>query len=194
MNSLTASRKCLSCLNKKSLDDFLPTTGGRSRTCLSCLEHRLGFDQTQYKRCCTCGEIKRKLNFYPRSRGGLDSECKPCKISRTSVWRRNLPPKRRWKHNLSRWHLSEEDYNQMLSTQNGACAVCLIVPPNGRLYIDHDHNCCPGNNSCGKCIRGLLCCRCNAGEGFVRDQEWLCRMTEYITQKSSHGGGGQGRR
>ena len=29
--------------------------------------------------------------------------------------------------------------------------------------IDHDHRCCPGSESCGKCIRGILCSSCNTG-------------------------------
>lgn len=39
------------------------------------------------------------------------------------------------------------------------------------MAIDHDHSCCPGEITCGECIRGILCRRCNSGLGLFRD-DW----------------------
>ena len=37
----------------------------------------------------------------------------------------------------------------------------------GTLHIDHDHFCCPGRKSCGKCVRGALCKTHNVALGFI---------------------------
>ncbi len=55
-------------------------------------------------------------------------------------------------------------------TYRGLCGLCgePEIVGSRRLAIDHDHTCCPGKKSCGKCIRGLICSRCNLGLGHFR--------------------------
>lgn len=64
--------------------------------------------------------------------------------------------------------LSIEQYNELLAEQGGRCAICGVVPDRP-FAIDHDHKCCPGVHSCGKCVRGLLCNNCNTGIGMMAD-------------------------
>ena len=67
--------------------------------------------------------------------------------------------------------LTKDSYEQLLKDQDYRCAICHteIVYLSRHLAVDHDHNCCPGMRSCGKCIRGLLCVACNAGLGQLKD-------------------------
>lgn len=57
---------------------------------------------------------------------------------------------------------TQEQYDELLEAQGGVCASCFRPPSEKRrLAWDHDHFCCPGENTCGDCIRGLLCTNCN---------------------------------
>ena len=69
------------------------------------------------------------------------------------------------------------------------CGVDLVTPVVNRsgkyqalLAVDHDHGCCPGERSCGKCVRGLVCRDCNAMLGLARDNaDSLRRAASYLT-------------
>ncbi len=69
--------------------------------------------------------------------------------------------------------ITEEQFNQMPETQGYACAMCGKPFEDGRrIFADHDHTCCPKQvnaraKTCGKCIRGLLCFRCNTALGYI---------------------------
>jgi hypothetical protein len=99
-------------------------------------------------KCSRCGTLKRVSEFTPRSNRprGYISMCKPCSAARNLKWY---------------YGLSIEDYERMFNKQNRACAICQRKPGKKNLSVDHDHSCCPGRKSCGKCIRGLLCMSCN---------------------------------
>jgi hypothetical protein len=90
--------------------------------------------------------------------------------------------------NLRNHHLSQQGFDDLLVKQEGLCPVCkkpLLVTYGSRsgetVSIDHDHLCCPGTFSCGKCIRGLLHLKCNAALGGFQDDPTICRnAAEYL--------------
>lgn len=94
---------------------------------------------------------------------------------RKNVVRRvDVNPARRqvnFRQNLQRHGLTVAQYEAMFAAQDGRCVICGDPPdPNGiksasRLHVDHDHT--TGRN------RDLLCCRCNQGIGYFKDDPAL---------------------
>ena len=68
-----------------------------------------------------------------------------------------------------RYGMTIEQYEELLSSQEGHCAFCLAVQGTHkrRLTVDHDHKCCLQEKACGKCNRGILCANCNRMLGFL---------------------------
>jgi recombination endonuclease VII len=96
---------------------------------------------------------------------------------RVLVHGRSVNPvvKARWRqaYKLQRYGLTQRQFDQMLESQEYACAMGGEPFEEDQLiYIDHDHACCPVSpraqaRCCGECVRGLLCFRCNTALGYV---------------------------
>lgn len=91
--------------------------------------------------------------------------------------------KRRRKDNLSAMGMTPENYDALRESQGNACGLCR-GPLGEKPHLDHDHSCCPKNRACSKCLRGLLCNRCNTGLGKFRDDPaLLLRAVEYLQRR-----------
>lgn len=138
--------------------------------------------KTAGKPCMDCGVERRHV----QPSGRALARCLPCNNSRCNERRRSDPDRhnrrlRDWRSRNEaqvtsrkrawRYGLEEGEEGEMLAAQGGVCAGCGKTPEeNGRrLAIDHDHRCCPGDRSCGECVRGLLCGSCNRVLGYAQD-------------------------
>jgi hypothetical protein len=134
----------------------------RSRAALS--EHQ-GPDGEGRNYCVAC---HRYAHFTPSAIKRGDTVCQLCH----DLWT---------KHRLTR-----QRYEEMSAEQGHVCAVCKTTDflMKGRLSVDHDHDCCPKDKSCGNCTRGLLCNRCNTFIGRGKDKlavaagEYIKRHTQ----------------
>lgn len=115
---------------------------------------------------------------------------------RASVTPRKTTPESQRNSTLkSRYGITLEEYNRRVEEQGGVCALCgeeYIEAEPGKvprgLHVDHDHSCCPGRRSCGECIRGLLCAKCNHLLGNARDStDVLLKAIEYLESASRRG-------
>lgn len=74
------------------------------------------------------------------------------------------------------YKITPERFAALVERQSGKC-VCgkTFGTEKGMLpCIDHDHVCCPSKKrSCGRCVRGLLCNRCNTVLGLLEKEPHL---------------------
>ena len=78
----------------------------------------------------------------------------------------------RWKRIEKEYGITRFDWEQLMSNQNGACAICTVelrMP-----HTDHDHK-------TGR-VRGLLCQKCNQAIGLMMESpENLMRAARYLS-------------
>lgn len=77
------------------------------------------------------------------------------------------------------------DYDQFLDMAKDGCNICGEFTER-HLQVDHDHNCCVGQITCGECVRGILCNRCNQtvakyeSEKIRADHPLFDKVREYV--------------
>ena len=143
-----------------------------------------------------CADMPRKTfvgkpcRFGHRVRYKLRHQCVACTIAYAAKWARQNPEKRREQgqaqHRKARYGVSRETFRRMLVSSAGVCAICRQLCVSGHaLSIDHNHQCCSGEKSCGQCLRGLLCKACNRLLGDSRERiEVLQAAIRYLRQWS----------
>lgn len=90
-------------------------------------------------------------------------------------------------HLKNTFNMTLEGFSKLFAKQHKCCAGCGSKHHRGNGWnIDHDHACCPGKKSCGKCIRGILCAQCNKALGMLRDNvKTLLRLARYLDAERS---------
>jgi Recombination endonuclease VII len=129
-------------------------------------------------------EIRKKQ----REKFQKDPSANEKKNAMTRAWRERMTAEGKMgeikrRYSLVKYYLTPAKYDAMLVEQNGVCAICKLPDPmeGKRLAVDHDHSCCPGRKSCGECVRGLLCSRCNHMLGHSKEsEELLQRAIDYL--------------
>lgn len=138
-------------------------------------------------RCEPCTKTHKALLQREANKRWYQTKSKEEHALRRQEWRTRNPEvekaqQRRWIENnpekvrargrarIIRDHgLTVEQFEELTEKQSGLCAICGEPPTREFLDIDHDHGCCPTAFSCGYCVRGLLCQKCNGALGLFRD-------------------------
>lgn len=144
------------------------------KTCTGC-NQELPLDAF-YQKSPESREGQRFTSDYGRAMG----PCKECRKERSRLNKEKPERKRQIRSwNLKRnYGMSLEEYEDLLASQGGVCAICSNPPKrddarNQYLHVDHCHQ-------SGK-IRGLLCTACNVGIGNLQDCPALLRKgAEYL--------------
>ena len=185
-------RGCTKCGTEKDIDEFYPRKAGRlgrQSACKVCVKADAaaryaaryaasapGGTAVKERTCSRCRVVKSTREF---SRNHWT--CRGCQAELARQRRAADPLLTVRAHLRFMFRMTLEQYESMLEAQGGGCAVCTAPPRRNRLHVDHDHACCPGKRSCGRCVRGLVCYPCNVRLALFDGQSaYAVRLRAYL--------------
>jgi hypothetical protein len=135
------------------------------------------------KVCRKCKKEKNVSEFYRHHKNpekNSHSWCKRCTCDYALDQQKNRSKEKQSLINRrnkikAAFGITLEQFDEILLSQNGGCAICNTKTPGGKgnFHVDHCH-------STGR-IRGLLCHHCNVGLGHFRDSpSLLVAAAQYV--------------
>ena len=124
------------------------------------------------KVCTDCLTVKTPDEFHRSPKGSLGRKaiCKQCESDRRD------PLQSRRSLLRIKYGLTLEDYDRMLTEQDGKCFWCGSTEPGGKngkyFHIDHEHGSSPVH------VYGLACASCNVGRGYFRNPEHMIEVAK----------------
>jgi hypothetical protein len=118
------------------------------------------------KTCKKCKIVYPIENFTSNKQNAdnRQTSCRMCMAAYKKIQRST--PDQKEKNKLygirNKYKLTADEYYKMIARGCDSCGSHIGIA------IDHDHSCCPKTKTCGNCIRGVLCRRCNTAEGIFK--------------------------
>ena len=174
------------------------------RTCGRCKKPYRGNNRARAQLCPDCrthcgscgepkgsGDARHTLCGNCRAKGKVCQTCgaNPAHQNRRECWPCLSANGEGAKNRDRVYNLPPGWFDQKMAEQGSVCEISglpetSVNKSTGNTYplaIDHDRSCCPGNRSCGKCLRGLIRRNLNAALGmFGDDPDLLEAAAAYI--------------
>jgi len=169
-------KMCRRCLIEKDCSEFhknKQTKDGYAAYCKSC--------KSNLDKEWTAANPSRIENRKNRSREW--QKANPERYQESIKSWRNRNPEQKWildkkSHLWTHYRMTIDQFQKMFLEQDGRCLVCKKQK---KLVVDHNHSCCPGKLTCGKCTRGLICHSCNTLVGYLETQKDLLeKANQYV--------------
>lgn len=186
-----ATKICVKCQQPKTVDNFYKKSNQKDGLDYYCKYCRMGHSlksirNTKKPNCSIDGCFG---HHYAKSycRVHYSRFIRNGTVERLNDIRDVKNPKHRYHKTYELNTTYKMDLNEFLQKASKGCEICKIIPKES-LHVDHDHNCCAGEKTCGVCVRGIVCAKCNTAiakyeKGILRPDYALYKKVKNYVRK-----------